>query len=345
MSPLLSNTTVSRIKGANSFDAIKYVFAFLLIAFHFTVATGMEKPWFVPNGEKVVMTFFVIAGFLVVYGFIRNSDLGRYVRKRCLRILPSYVLVVATSFLLLSALSNLPFRDYFSDPQSWRYLVWNLLMLNFLEPDLPGVFASNPEHCVNGSLWFVKVIVMFYVAVPFIVWLLRRIPKIWVVTAIYGLSVAYIIVFDHLYESTGNPIYWSLQHQLGGNMVYLFSGTIILLYFDAFSRHIRWLFPLALAVFIAYDVFGLSVLRHAAPLAFAVMIIGLAFFCKPLFALKGRINITYELFLFHFPIIQVVVHFRIHEQSLLLAFVLSLAATIGVSLLAHRALKPLGEMG
>ena len=118
MSPLLSDTTVSRIKGANGFDAIKYVFAFLLIAFHFTVATGMEKPWFVPNGEKVVMTFFVIAGFLVVYGFIRNSDLGRYVRKRCLRILPSYVLVVAASFLLLSALSNLPFRDYFSDPQS-----------------------------------------------------------------------------------------------------------------------------------------------------------------------------------------------------------------------------------
>jgi len=30
-------------------------------------------------------------------------------------------------------------------------------------------------------------------------------------------------------------------------------------------------------------------------------------------------------------------------MSLLLAFVLSLAATIGVSLLAHQALKPLGE--
>ena len=32
-------------------------------------------------------------------------------------------------------------------------------------------------------------------------------------------------------------------------------------------------------------------------------------------------------------------------MSLLLAFVLSLAATIGVSLLAHWALKQLGELG
>ncbi len=336
---ILTQSAINRIRQGNGFDAIRYFFAFALIAFHFTVATGTTCPWYVPGGDKVVMAFFVIAGFLVVYSYLRNDNLKHYVRQRCVRILPAYVFVVVAAFLFLSLVSSFSISRYFSHPQAYKYLVSNLLMLNFLEPDLPGVFTANPLQCVNGSLWYIKVIVMFYIAVPVIVWMLRRMNKALVLTLLYAASVAYIVVFDHLYESTGNILYWQLQHQLGGNMIYLLSGTIMLVYFDCLIRHIKWILPLALILFIAYDQFGVGPLRHVAPLSFAAVIIGIAFVCKPLFALRGKTNITYSLFLIHFPVIQIVVHFGWHQQSMLFAFCLALLATIALSILSHHLIE------
>ena len=336
---LLSQRTIERVRQDNCFDFIRYFFAFSLIAVHFCTVTGVEQFWVVSGGTRV-KAFFIITGFLVVYSYIRRGSLRVYIEKRARRILPAYVGVIFFCFLLGVLFTTLPLGQYLTSVQTWRYLLANLTFLNFIEPCLPGVFHDNVMPYMNGSLWSMKVEVLFYLCVPFIVWLMRRWHKLSVLAAVFLFSVVWNMAFSYLHVATGNRFYWLMQHQLGGQMIYFFGGIALLLYFDQFCRHIKWLFPLGLVFYLLSHRSGL--LHYLEPLSFAIIIIGVAYFCRSLNFLRRFDNISYGLYLYHFPVVQVLVYYRIHQYSLPLAFGLTLLCTIGLALLSwHCIEKPL----
>lgn len=104
------------------------------------------------------------------------------------------------------------------------YLAANLVFLNFLAPNLPGVFATNPVTEVNGALWTLKVEVMFYAAVPVIAWLCRRLGTALVLLGLYLASVAYYLILGQLAEAHGSQLYAQLQRQLPGQLSYFVAG-------------------------------------------------------------------------------------------------------------------------
>lgn len=130
----------------------------------------------------------MLSGYLVSSSWFADPHFGRFVAKRFLRIWPPLaVVVVFTGLVLGPFVSVLPWSSYFRDPDSWLYLLRNLAILP--KHDLPGVFVSNPEPGVNGSLWTLPVEVACYALVP-VIFLSRGGP--WLLGVISLLCVAMV---------------------------------------------------------------------------------------------------------------------------------------------------------
>lgn len=116
-------------------------------------------------GTVAVHAFFAISGYLVTLSWLADPDIGRFVARRLLRILPALVIVVLLSAFVLGPLAtDRPTTAYFTDAETWRYLSSALTWP--IRYRLPGVFAQNPlAGIVNGSLWTLPMEMLMYAAV------------------------------------------------------------------------------------------------------------------------------------------------------------------------------------
>ena len=318
MGDLISNKTIERVKRDNCFDFLRYLFAFSLILVHFCTLTDTEQFWFI-SGQMRVKAFFTITGFLVVYSFLRRKSLKVYCWKRIVRIMPAYITTILLCYLVGYFFSTASATDYYFSSQSLKYLVANLSFMNFIEPCLPGLFTDNTYGpFVNGSLWSMKLEVIFYILVPLIVFLMQKVNKTIVLVIVYILLTIYNQFFDNSVNT----------------FIYFFSGTAILLYFDWFCQHIKWIFPFCLVYMIIIFFFDYSFLYYIEPLVFSATIVAIAYYCKPLNFLQRYDNISYGLYLYHFPVIQVLVQYKLHQHNIYITFIFALIITILLAIIS-----------
>ena len=206
MNTLISDKNNQLLKAPNNFDFIRYFFAFSLVIVHFCTLMGIDQFWVISGGLRVKV-FFIMSGFLIFYSYIKNPNLKNYIRKRTKRIFPPYLLVVILCFIIGIFITNLRITEYLQSKESYSYLINNILFLNFLQPTLPGVFENNPIQAVNGSLWTMKVEIMFYISVPIVFYLLKKYNKLWVMIGIFVFSILYEQCFTYLFEKTNNEFY------------------------------------------------------------------------------------------------------------------------------------------
>ncbi len=302
-SHLISDETQRVLSSPNGITAVRYVLALSLIATHFCVLANIPLVWPV-DGDMVVKSFFVISGFFILYSYLRTDDVRRYARRRFHRTYPLYIIVVASCTFLGFLFSTLPVGDYFTHAQTWRYLLFNALFLNFAEPTLPGVFTGNYMPAVNGSLWFMKVLVLFYALLPVIVWLMRRWGRLTVLTVLFFLSVAYLELCDHLYAATGRGIFNLLRHQTPGYLPYFIAGMAALMFFERFRKQIGWWLLAAAAIACISIYTDFAPIEHLTPVTYAVVLFTCGLWLRPLRVLHRVPDITYGMYLIHFPVIQ-----------------------------------------
>lgn len=116
------------------------------------------------------------------------TDNKRYFLKRALRIYPAYFCIVLICAVMGVFFSAYSWREYWS-LSLLKYIAANLVFLNFLQPNLPGLFESNAIQAVNGALWTLKIEVMFYLFVPLAVMAFRKFGRLTVIVALYIASV------------------------------------------------------------------------------------------------------------------------------------------------------------
>ena len=131
---------------------------------------------------------------------------------------------------------------------------------------------------------------------------------------------------------TGNSLYHSINTSSPTTIIYFFSGTTILLYFDWFCKHIKWIFPFCLVYMIITFFLDYSFLYYIEPLIFSAIIVAIAYFCKPLNFLQKYDNISYGLYLYHFPVIQVLVQYKLHQYNIYLTFMVTLLITVLIAI-------------
>lgn len=331
MREIISLESRTQINKDNCFDIIRYYLSFVVVFAHYSVLTGANNfNWITSSGEAV-QGFFILSGFLVFYSFINKPNYKNYIIKRIKRIFPAYFfIVILCGFILGSIVTSAHLKEYFFSLHFIKYLIANISFLNFIEPTLPGVFTQNIIPAVNGSLWTMKVELLLYASVPITFYLLKRYNKLPVIIGIFAFSFAYIEVFNYLYNQTNSTIYSILKYQVGGQLIYFYAGTAILLYFNYFQKYIKILFPIALILYIFKD--HNLLFTYLKPLSFATLIIGTAYNFKYLNFLHKYDNVAYGIYLFHFPIIQLVVNYKIHEYNHNLGLFLVIITTILLSL-------------
>lgn len=165
------------VPKSNSFNFLRLVCCLIVIYEHCVVLGGADFPCYDLRGIAVKV-FFILSGFWVTQSFLKSDSIKEYSIKRFKKILPQYWLVVLVCAVGLSAFSVLPLREYFCNGSFYKYLAANVLTLNFIHPNLPGVFEGLALNgSVNGSLWTIKIEIGFYILLPFIVFAVKRLRE------------------------------------------------------------------------------------------------------------------------------------------------------------------------
>jgi peptidoglycan/LPS O-acetylase OafA/YrhL len=296
MSEAVSAKTASAFGSAkdamrrNNFDIVRLLLAVIVVLVHADDLAG--APALTPmahllNARLGVECFFVISGFLIFASYERCATLKVYFTNRALRILPGYWL--ATLLCLAVAFCGGHFHV-------GRFLLANLAFANFLAPSIPGVFRHNPFGPeMDGALWTIKIEVMFYLVVPVIGWLCRRLNRDLVLVALLLLSIVYRALM------VGHP---SLDIQLPGQLSFFMGGTLIYYHLAAFKRFGWSLCGGALLLYAAYAWTGWYELR---PIPVAILVLAI---CLLLPQVKGPTrwgDFSYGTYVLHWPILQLVI--------------------------------------
>ncbi len=322
-----------KLSRSNNMGAVRYYLALAVVVAHFSTVMGVDIPW-PTSSYNAVGGFFALSGFLVYGSYLRAGSLHAYVARRARRILPPYLFIVLLCAFLLAALSSLSPAEYFSSPQWWRYLLANLTFMNFLGPDLPGVFTDHVSTAVNGSLWTIKVEWMLYLSVPLVALLIRRLrrPALLTFAAIYIFSMLYRLGFLYLYETHGSEIWNILSRQVFGQLMYFYTGVAIYFRLAAFMRY-RWqLLAAALLLTLLGDYIPCYDYTLG-PIAVSILVLWFSLAgtgasrLSSFFQRFNIDNISYDIYLVHLPVIQVVACFA---PGILSAFGLSASGTAGL---------------
>lgn len=318
----------------NNFHLIRLVCALVVCTYHsYELSRFPSLAWmpriFSPN--IALNSFFIISGFLISLSYERTEGVVLFFKKRFFRIYPAYFLVVVGVAVLGFLLSTESFSAYFSR-KWWMYLVANLLLLNFLNPTLPGVFGGNRLPDVNGSLWTIKVEAFLYATVPLLALVTRKVSPKAVSLAAYAVVTALDLLLNKASEITQSPIIYHLSREITNPLSYFTGGALIYQYLNVFERYGRVFVIVGIFCMCLNEFWSLAVF---APLSLAVVVI----FCS-LFGFMGNFarfgDLSYGVYILHFPIIQVLLQYRCLETHPygFLATVLC-ASLVGAKMLWH----------
>ena len=318
----------------NNFDFLRIFAAGLVLFSHQFALLGKTEPTFLSRisfGSLGVCIFFSISGYLVCQSWMRDPHAVRFVARRVLRIWPALFVVTALCVLVLGPLvSSLSLKAYFGSAETWNFFKALLLLIKY---KLPGVFESNPfPDAINGSLWTIPIEVKWYVLmlVAGVLKLLRF--RYLISILLIGLLVYYFGIDQAKINPKEN---YFLQYGL-----FFMSGVWLSLFEDVWRKPlIRPVLYIAVAAIAAYafvhPLLGLWIFVPYAAIRF-----GLA--ATPVIRQFGRFgDFSYGLYIYAFPVQQLVVWWTNASLNIPLSLALSTAGTAILAFLSwHLVEKP-----
>lgn len=311
----------------NNFDIVRFSLAFIVMLVHAAEVTRSADIRFLSqflNSDFAVRGFFAISGFLIAKSYLRSKSLTSYFIKRAQRILPAYIFVIVLCFVIGMCLTTLPLMDFLKNKETIKYLIANFSFLNFIQPSLPGVFTSNPNQPMDGSLWTIKAELTLYVLLPFIVPLMKKNPlKVW--SIIFVISCAWFFYFTSLY--TG-PKADTLAKQFVSLSSFFFFGSLLAIHQPTFDR-LKEITIVSLVVFLLFKNTHYSFIIE--PIAFSsVVILFCTNLCKEV-KISQYGDLSYGMYLYHWPIIQVLQHFGLFATNAFIGLGLTIVITLALA--------------
>jgi peptidoglycan/LPS O-acetylase OafA/YrhL len=293
-------------KENNNFDLFRVVAAGMVIyghAYALLPAQGQQDIvarllGFAYSGSLAVKIFFFLSGVVVTHSLMEKKDVRRFLVSRFFRIWPALAVVLAAwAFVLGPALSTHSMRDYFSSPAVYEYFLRGLLM--DMRYELPGVFQGNAHKAANGSLWSIPFEVYAYLALiaVFLLGVLRSRPL--------SLALFLVILVDPV---IGNKVLftWLPQNPELTLIAPCFAlGALLVLFKDRIEIHLAgfvgaWvLFYLFAASSFKFYFFYFAAFYSVLYLSSRAMVV----------RFKPRVDISYGLYLWGWPVQQVMAQF------------------------------------
>lgn len=304
----------------NNFDQLRLLGALLVIYGHSYVLLGRPVPTFAANTVSTlgVKIFFCISGYLVAISWLSDPHLPRFLARRSLRIFPALIVItLLTTFVLGPALTNMPLSRYFSEVGTYSYL--NNIRL-YITYHLPGVFEgtsplsnvtspiqSTELAVVNGSLWSLPVEFVMYVILPALVVLARLLKRPWAFAALTVAFAGTAFFLTTFWPQERRLVYatnvWSAL-QLG--TYFVVSACIAVYRLDRkLNVYVAFMGLFALSFFEPGPIVKEGILICVLPYVVLCYGTGIAPFTR---FLRGP-DLSYGLFLYGFPIQQILIQF------------------------------------
>lgn len=326
--------------SVNRFDALRLFFASAVAVYHLLLLAALD-----PGGKIVgilsraaeisVEGFFVISGALVYRSLVRSKSLRNYAEKRARRILPAYVAAIAVPGLAALVIALTTQSGAAAFEQILRYFLANAAFANFLQPSLPGLFAGNPVTEVNGALWTIKIEVAFYALLPVLALALAGLARWrWAALVVLYLSgEAWRFGFEWYAAEAGAPLFTRLSYQLPGQMAFFAAGIALALLWEKAKAKPLHFAAAGAPLFLLSLWPPLEALRAAGLMG---LIAGAAFSPGPPLNAARWGDLSYGVYICHFPIIQSFVALGLFGVSPALGAAVSAAAIIAIAVAMWR---------
>lgn len=313
----------------NNFDGVRIGLALIVVFAHLYALSQLPDFKFfetIFDSNFAVKGFFAISGFLVTKSYTTSSSVFEYAGKRFRRIYPAYLTAVLLCLVVGSYATTLSILDFFKSPQTIKYLISNATFLNFLQPTLPFAFDNNPIQALNGSLWTIKVEVMLYFCVPPLVYLSKRFGALKVFSIVFFLSITWVYFFEFVYSGSKGE---EIARQFPGQLSFFACGSLLAINGKILLK-IKKIFLFSLLILFSTDNPYAKILID--PIAYSTIVIFLSTIKFKNLNLGKYGDISYGIYLYHFPIIQLLIFLGLFEKNVWLGFFSTFILTISAAL-------------
>ena len=314
------------IQYKNNFDLLRLLFAGAVFLVH--AATLASNEYLISllsflSSDIAVKSFFIVSGFLIFMSYENSENIPSYFSKRIRRVYPAYFVVIISCVLIGACFSSFSWSDYWS-LATLKYLISNLTFLNFLHPTLPGMFANNPNETVNGALWTLKIEVMFYLAVPMIVFCFNRFGRLSTMIGLFLFSIYYSLFLLRLNTIHHATYLVELQRQLPGQLTFFMVGAAGYYYSEFFKKYSGYFLFLAL---LSFALKAYLPWLFFEPITLGILVIYLALVFPYLGRFGKHGDFSYGIYILHFPILQLFISNHFFEGSPI-TFLISAGLTV-----------------
>ena len=312
----------------SNFDGVRIGLALIVFFAHLGILT--DAPEFISfkyvfDSAFAVKGFFAISGFLVGRSYLSSGGLADYAEKRIRRIFPAYISTILFCLLISAVTTSLTFSDFLASPQTLKYIVANLSLANFLQPTLPGVFDGNPMQYLNGSLWTIKIELMLYFCIPPLILLYRKCGAVKISVIMFALSVAWAWYFEHAYRGLWGA---EIARQFPGQLSYFIVG--LLLSFDQrILARLKYVALMSVVALLVFDDWRFKLFLD--PIAYATGVLYLSILAMRNLGIGRFGDISYGIYLYHYPIIQLLIFCDIFERNVWLGLIVALFSTLMIA--------------
>ncbi|MGR6503005.1 acyltransferase family protein [Shewanella sp. Koi 1] len=289
----------SVLREGNNFDFLRLYLALAVLWHHFHYLIGeksIDTIFNIFNPETAVRSFFVISGALIWQSAKQTPSATSFFLKRFFRIFPAYVAVLLLSSLISLILFDADYNSVF------KYLGWNLTTLNFIQPCIEQVFVNHITCAQNGSLWTIKVELLYYFFVLIIFYHLNKIAnKVYFFTAVLSFFLHYIFIYKDVFY-----IPPKLINQIPFLLFYFYLGSLL----NGLYLKLKPSYNAALFLFI-------SSLYCVSDIFYPLFVVSFVFFIA--YALPFNLNVnrfadtSYGVYIYHFPIIQIFIELGVYN--------------------------------
>ncbi len=287
----------------NNFTLIRLVLATLVLFGHFKILPGGLGDGLSDYADVAVDGFFIVSGYLVSGSIDKQPSAVGFYMRRLFRLYPLYAVTIFAQALLMLTLVPNDIASY--AVETLRYIAANLIFANFLAHDIGGVLSNLHNGGINPSLWTLKIEVGFYVILP-VLWLLARRFEGWFLLVVFAVSTLLTdYALSHGMENLARQLPCQLRFFVVGIALYRYRNLVLLSRVKALA--------LGALMVILCELRHYPVFAELYPIALGLLLFVCAF-KLPIIPMK--LDISYGVYLFHAPLIQLSVLMGWYQDSL-----------------------------
>lgn len=323
---------MTKIYPKNAFDLLRLILALSVIFAHSRLIGGYGDFDFLSSISKEqtnfadfgILGFFGLSGYLITASYTNSKSIFSFISHRVLRILPAYwACLIITAFCIAPAIGYLKAQQFnefnFFEVQGSFYYVLNNFFLKINQWSVNNVIdKAYYNGSLNGSLWSLFPELLCYILVLFLgIFSILKSNK-WMLLII-GLYLCVIYGLNDIFGFKYGPTILILTPNLKLFCAFI-CGSIIYSYKKILLRNTKSQ--------IAFCIFSMFLLKFGgfgiiAPFAIPFCLISVF----SLFSFKLKYDISYGMYIYSFPIQQLVSSYFKNTISFLYFTIICVAIT------------------